>query len=122
MAYLNLEEIEAALGTLAGSYSDVTELVPLPNRTPEGRQSHALQIGPPDTRAANAVVITGGMHAREWVPPDALVNLAADLLEAHSRGTGLRYGGQRVWADGLRGGVEEVQGLLFPFGHPEGRR
>jgi hypothetical protein len=99
----------------------VSELILLPNRTSEGRQSHALRIGPPDAQGANAVVITGGLHAREWVPPDALVNLAADLLEAHSRGTGLRYGGQRFSADDIRGVVEGVQLVLFPCVNPDGR-
>src|SRR3954453_22069089 len=64
--------------------------------------SAALRIILADAPTVTAVVITGGMHAREWVPPDALVNLAADLLEAHSRGTGLRYGGQRFLADDIR--------------------
>lgn len=121
MAYMNVEEIEAALEALAASHPNVTELVPLPNRTSEGRQSHALRIGPADAQVANAVVITGGLHAREWVPPDALVNLAADLLEAHSRGTGLRYGGQRFSADEIRGVVEGLQLVLFPCVNPDGR-
>jgi murein tripeptide amidase MpaA len=121
MAYLNVEEIEAALHTMAESYSQVTELVPLPNTTSEGRQSHALQIGPADARARNTVVVTGGMHAREWVPPDALVNLAADLLEAHARGTGLRYGGQRFSADDIRSVVEGLHLVLFPCVNPDGR-
>jgi murein tripeptide amidase MpaA len=121
MAYLNVDEIEAALDTLATSHSGVTELVALPNQTSEGRQSHALRIGPPDAQGADAVVITGGMHAREWVPPDALVHLAADLLEAHSRGTGLRYGGQRFAADDIRRLVEGLQMVLFPCVNPDGR-
>jgi len=121
MAYLNVEEIEAALETLAASNPGKTELVFLPNRTPEGRQSHALRIGLADAPTAMAVVITGGMHAREWVPPDALVNLAADLLEAHSRGTGLRYGSQRFLADDIRSVVEGLQIVLFPCVNPDGR-
>ena len=121
MAYLNVEEIEAALSSLATSYPSVAELVVLPNRTSEGRQSHALRIGPPDAQGTNAVVITGGLHAREWVPPDALVNLAADLLEAHSRGTGLRYGGQRFSADDIRSVVERLQLVLFACVNPDGR-
>ena len=100
MAYLNVEEIEAALEALAASYPDTSRLIALPNPTPEGRQSHALRIGPADADGTATVVIIGGMHAREWVPPDALVYLAADLLEAHSLGTGLRYGGQSFSADG----------------------
>jgi murein tripeptide amidase MpaA len=121
MAYLNVEEIEAALNALAASYPGAAELVALPNRTPEGRQSHALRIGPADERAENAAVVTGGLHAREWVPPDALVNLAADLLEAHARGTGLRYGGQRFSADEIRSVVEQLQLVLFPCVNPDGR-
>jgi murein tripeptide amidase MpaA len=121
MAYLNVEEIEAALHTLTESYPTVTALVPLPNKTPEGRQSHALRIGPADAPARPTVVVTGGMHAREWVPPDALVNLAADLLEAHARGTGLRYGGQRFSADDIQSLVEELQIVLFPCVNPDGR-
>jgi murein tripeptide amidase MpaA len=121
MAYMNVEEIEAALEALAAAYPGVTELVPLPNRTSEGRQSHALRIGPADAGAGSAVMATGGMHAREWVPPDALVNLAADLLEAHSIGTGLRYGGQRFSADDVKGVVEGLQVVLFPCVNPDGR-
>jgi murein tripeptide amidase MpaA len=121
MAYLNVEEIEAALDALAAAYPDVTELVPLPNGTAEGRRSHALRIGPADAQAGDAVVVIGGMHAREWVPPDALVNLAADLLEAYSGGTGLRYGMQRFSAEDIRGVGEGLQLVLFPCVNPDGR-
>lgn len=125
MAYRNVEEIEDAIEALAAAYPDVTELVPLPNKTAEGRQCHALRIGPADAgaeaEATGAVMALGGMHAREWVPPDALVNLAADLLEARSLGTGLRYGGQRFTAEEVRGVVEGLQLVLFPCVNPDGR-
>jgi murein tripeptide amidase MpaA len=121
MAYLNVEEIESALETLAAAHPSVTELISLPNATSEGRHSHALRIGPADALGTDAIVITGGMHAREWVPPDALVNLAADLLEAHSGATGLRYGEQRFSADDIRRMVGEVQLVLFPCVNPDGR-
>ena len=116
MAYLNVDEIEVAIETLARAQPNVTELIQLPNATSEGRHSHALRIGPPDAPGLDAVVITGGLHAREWVPPDALVNLAADLLEAHAGGTGLRYGGQRFSADDI--GVVAGCTVLFPCVNP----
>jgi murein tripeptide amidase MpaA len=121
MAYLNVEEIEAVLNTFSVSNPNITELIPLPNRTPEGRQSHALRIGSANSQTVHSIIITGGIHAREWVPPDALVNFAADVLEAHSRGTGLRYGGQRFSADNIRSVVEGVQVVLFPCVNPDGR-
>src|SRR3954451_15539680 len=121
MAYLNVDEIEAALDAFAASYSNVAEVIALPNPTVEGRWSHVLRIGPEDGAGTPAIVLTGGVHAREWVPPDALVNLAADLLEAHSRGTGLRYGGKRFSADNVRTVVESLQLILFPCVNPDGR-
>jgi murein tripeptide amidase MpaA len=121
MAYLNVDEIEAVLNVFAASYPNVVEVIALPNPTAEGRRSHALRIGPEDGAGAPAIVITGGVHAREWVPPDALVNLAADLLEAHSRETGLRYGGKRFSADDVRTVVENLQLILFPCVNPDGR-
>ncbi len=121
MSYMNVQEIEDALGALAAAYPGVTELVPLPNRSVEGRLCHALRIGPDDASAADAAVILGGMHAREWVPPDALVNVAADLLEANDRGTGLRYGGKKFSAGQIRSIVERMQLVLFPCVNPDGR-
>ena len=98
MAYMNIGEIEAALDAFAAEHPAVTELITLPNKTFEGRTCHALRIGPADADAPDSLIIVGGVHAREWIPPDALVNLAADLLEAHAGNTGLRYGGQRFSA------------------------
>jgi murein tripeptide amidase MpaA len=121
MAYLNVGEIEAAIEALAVSHPGVTEVIALPHRTSEGRQCHALRIGPADGQGRNTVVILGGMHAREWVPPDALINLAADLLEAHAGGTGLRYGGQRFTAQEIRNIIEGLQIVLFPCVNPDGR-
>lgn len=121
MAYMNVEEIESALQSLATSHPNVTELILLPNRTSEGRQSHALRIGPPDAQGTSTFAVTGGLHAREWVPPDALVNLAADLLEAHAGGTGLRYGGQRFSAEEIHNVVDGLQVVLFPCVNPDGR-
>src|ERR1700730_8838989 len=66
MAYMNVEEIESALQSLATSHPNVTELILLPNRTSEGRQSHALRIGPPDAQGTSTFAVTGGLHAREW--------------------------------------------------------
>ncbi len=121
MAYLNVGEIEAALNAFVGSHPNLTELITLPNTTSEGRHCHALRIGPADVQARYAVVIIGGVHAREWVPPDALVNFAADLLEAHSEGTGLRYGGQRFSAREIRSLIDGLQIVLFPCVNPDGR-
>ena len=37
------------------------------------------------------VVVIGGMHAREWAPPDALLSLAEGLVRAYADGGALDY-------------------------------
>ena len=121
MAYLTVDEIEASVHSLGSVYPTVAEIIALPNRTAEGRSTHALRIGPSDSKLKDTVVLTAGVHAREWVPPDALINLAADLLEAHALGTGLRYGGKRFLASDIRWVVDELQVVIFPCVNPDGR-
>jgi hypothetical protein len=88
VAYLNVDEIESALENLAGAYPAATQLITVPHRTHEGRVSHVLRLGAAAS-GRDGVLILGGVHARESVPPDALIALAADLLEAFDLGTGL---------------------------------
>jgi len=42
--YMNVEEIEDELIYLSKKYSDLVELIPLPNKTWEGRTSHAVLV------------------------------------------------------------------------------
>jgi len=92
MPYLNVIEIESALQNLAAAYPATTELLEAPNLSHEGRQIHVLRIGTRGSDEVDGILILGGVHAREWVPPDALISLAADLLVAHKFGRGLGYG------------------------------
>lgn len=121
MAYLNIFEIESALQNLAAVYPETTELIACPNVTHEERQSHVLRVGAKPDAAVDGVLILGGVHAREWVPPDALVSLAADLLEAYGLGTGLVYGGKRFSADEVRQVMETLNLFIYPCVNPDGR-
>jgi murein tripeptide amidase MpaA len=121
MAYLNVVEIESALQNLAAAYPTTTELIAPPNLTHEGRRSHVLRIGAKLVLAVDSVLILGGIHAREWVPPDALVSLAADLLEAYAIGTGLVYGGKRFSAEDVRQVLEGLNLFIYPCVNPDGR-
>lgn len=120
MAYLNDDEIEAALANLAAAYPDLAELIPCPHRTHENRLTHVLRLGTGDD--SDGVLLLGGVHAREWVPPDALVSLAADLLEAYRLGTGLGYGGRSFPASDIRQIIENVNLYFFACVNPDGRR
>ena len=121
MAYLNIFEIESALENLAAAYPETSELIACPNLTHEGRQSRVLRMGAKQDAAADGVLILGGVHAREWTPPDALVSLAADLLEAYELGTGLVYGGKWLSANEVRQVMETLNLFIYPCVNPDGR-
>ena len=120
MVYLNVDEIESALQNLAAAYPALTELITLPNASHEGRSSRCLRIGSDASR--DGVLVLGGVHAREWVPPDALVSFAADLLEAYTAGTGLGYGGRYFPASDVQQVLEQANLFLYACVNPDGRR
>ena len=90
--YSTTDELEAALASLAAAYPTTSTLHAVPHPTHDGRTAHVLRVGA-RTDGPDGIAILGGVHAREWVPPEMCVSLAADLLEAYATGTGLGYGG-----------------------------
>jgi murein tripeptide amidase MpaA len=121
VTYFNVVEVEAAVQILAQAYPATSRLITLPNPTAGNRTSHALQIGAglPGTR--DAIVLTGGVHAREWGGCEILVYLAADLLSAYAANSGLTYGGKTFTAQQVRSLVERVHIVVFPLVNPDGR-
>jgi murein tripeptide amidase MpaA len=118
--YLNVDEIESAMDALAAQYPTEAEVLTPPHATHAGRRPRLLRLG---RRASDAdgLLVLGGVHAREWVPPDALISLAADLLEASAAGTGLVYGSTRYTAVQVRQVLDTVDLLLYPCVNPDGR-
>ena len=121
MAYLNVSEIESALQNLATAYPATTELLRAPNLSREGRQVRVLRIGTKSSDEVDGILILGGVHAREWVPPDALISLAADLLEAYKLGTGLGYGNKTFAASEIRKVMESLNLFVCACVNPDGR-
>ena len=120
MTFLNVVEIESAIIALAATYPAATHLITLPFLTAEGRQSHALRIATGSCQTTGVLLISG-THAREWGGPDILVNLATDLLEAWSAGSGLTYGGTSYSASDVQRILERVELIVFPDINPDGR-
>lgn len=83
MAYPStVAEIEAGLGALAAEFPRLCTRSAAPNRSHEGRTITSVRV----TAAGDGgrpVVFNGGAHAREWVPPDALLTLVERLLRAY---------------------------------------
>lgn len=120
MTYLNVVEIESAVVALASTYPTAARLITLPYLTAEGRRSHALRIGTGNC-PRTGILLVSGTHAREWGGPDIMVNLAADLLEAWSMGTGLVYGGTSFSAADVNNILRSVELIVFPDLNPDGR-
>jgi hypothetical protein len=88
---MNTMEIEFALANLQTTHPQLCQTITLPEKSCEGRTCHALRIARNYRSDKLAMLILGGVHAREWGGPDIVVNFAADLLRAYSQGKGLKY-------------------------------
>ena len=121
MPYLNVTEVESALLGLAAMYPAICELVTLPNLTIEGRSCHAVRIGRFGATDRDAVLLTGAVHAREWGGSEICVNVATDLCEAYTAGTGLGYGGKYFTSAEVRAIVAGLNLIVFADVNPDGR-
>ncbi len=84
MAYPStVREIEAGLAALAGAHPELCTRLECPDETHEGRTVSYVRISTPTDGPRRQVLFIGGAHAREWVPPDALLTLLARLLDAY---------------------------------------
>ena len=86
MAYPStVRAIEAELARLAADHPDLCARTVAPNRSHEGRTISYVTVSGAD--GGRPVFITGGIHAREWAPPDALLSLLDRLLRAYEAGS-----------------------------------
>lgn len=122
MAYLNVEAIESYIISLSQMYPSLCKAVELPNKSREQRIINAIIIGKnKEDKTNSSILFTGGVHGREWGGPDICVYLAADILEAYSKGTGLKYGNQYFNATELKRIVDTLNLIILPDVNPDGR-
>lgn len=89
--YLTVDEIQTrteALGTDPDN-AGIAGVFDLNHRTGDGnRQVKCIKIGKTTAGITPIpVLIVGGIHAREWAPPDALLDFAERLLRTYKAGT-----------------------------------
>jgi murein tripeptide amidase MpaA len=137
MAYPStVGELEDALGALAAAHPQLCTRLECPNASHEGRTITYLRIATPESAGERRkVLFIGGAHAREWVPPDALVTLLKRLLEAYEGGTDLAiaaftdtaanpdvtYAAASVAAADVKRIVEGVELFAIACINPDGR-
>jgi len=76
--YLNVEETNTLLESLATEYQDICELIRLPHVTHENRTSYALAIKVNPALCRHTILLVGGAHAAEWGSTDILMELCAN--------------------------------------------
>lgn len=132
MAYpATVRAIEAELARLAADHPQICTRTTAPNATHEGRSVSYVTIG----RGQTKVLLTGGIHAREWAPPDALLSLLDRLLRAHDDATDLvvppftdtapardiEYPERRFPAAAVRSIVDNLELSVLALINPDGR-
>ncbi|MCG5219244.1 M14 family zinc carboxypeptidase [Streptosporangium soli] len=128
-------QIEDALADLAVTFPTLCTRTVFAGKTFKNKSQSYIKIAK-GGGVRPAVLVTGGVHAREWAPPDALVTLARNLLVAYTTGADIGFpamavtpvGGTAVtykpWAikfADVKGIVENLDLYLFPLVNPDGR-
>src|SRR3954471_786047 len=132
IGYLSSDALSERLRQLATDHPDVCALEVLAHRTHEGRDVPMLRIG---TGSTATVVVLGGVHARAWAAPAALLSLAEGLVGAYAGSRALEhaewidetarppitYAAWSVSAAEVKRIIEGVTLVLVPLVNPDGR-
>jgi carboxypeptidase T len=119
--YLTPDEAESALQVLAATYPEVASVTALPELSWDGRTSHVLRLAAGPERDRTGVLITGGVHAREWGGSDICVAFATNLARCYTAGAPLRYGGKTFTAADVRAILEHTDVFVVADVNPDGK-
>jgi murein tripeptide amidase MpaA len=119
--YRTIAQIEAEIGLLAAWFPAYFTKIPLPNNSVLGTPISALRMRFGDGPERRGILLVGGTHARELMNPEAILDMAVDLLLSHINGTDIVYGGKTFTADVVKLILEAVDLWLLPCLNPDGR-
>ena len=126
MPYMSVAAINAAIDHVAATFPALARTIVLPERSVEGGTIKALRIAGgsgagslPDTRVG--VLFVGGIHARELVNPETLVEFALRLCTARAGNTGLAFGPKTYTATDVQLAVDGLSIVILPMANPDGR-
>ena len=119
--YRTVAQLDSVMGLLAAWFPQLCTRMELPNRSIQGRRIYAFRMraGPGTNR--RGVLLVGGMHARELMNPDAIVDLQLDLVTSYLNGTDLVLGGRRWLASEIKIMLETLDIWMLPCANPDGR-
>lgn len=118
--YRTIAQLDAAIDSLVATKPTLCTSVAL-NNSVEGRPIRALRLRAGGGTNRRGVLIVGGMHARELMNPDAIIDLAFDLTQAYTDQVGLAYGGATWSALDIKTIMETLDIWMLPCANPDGR-
>jgi murein tripeptide amidase MpaA len=130
--YLTVEAIEEGMQYMASNYPSIVKIFDLPEKSYENRTIRALRIGSrkansPDDENKKALLLLGGVHAREIVNPDLLLSFSLDLCRAYTTQSGLKYGKGSLSSSSsydkyeIQNIVDRLDIFVIPLVNPDGR-
>ncbi|MFD9073878.1 M14 family zinc carboxypeptidase [Streptomyces lasiicapitis] len=119
--YRTVAQLDSVISQLATSFPQLCTRTQLPEPSLQGRPVFALRLrgGPGGNR--RGVLMVGGTHARELMNPDALVELAVDLVTSYLNATPVVYGGRTWTALDVKLVLESLDVWIVPCINPDGR-
>ena len=126
--YRTAAQLSQAITALAAAAPTVCETFTLAQPSVEGAVISGLHFHAGDaTGTRNGVLLLGGVHARELMNPEAIVDLAADLLISYIADTDITYAVPGSGAPGATWGAAGIQVMLesldiwmVPCSNPDG--
>ncbi len=126
MPYMSVTAIDTAINHVAATFPALARVIVLPERSVEGRVIKALHIAGgsgagsvPDSRTG--ALFVGGIHARELINPETLVEFALRLCTARASNTGLAFGPKTYTATDVQLAVDGLSIVILPMANPDGR-
>ena len=122
MLYRTPEQLDIITGAFATVFPDLFTRIKLPHASIGGLPIYAIRMRSGSPFLRRSVLITGGLHARELMNPDAIVDLMVDLCIAYQNGMDITYGNRTWTAATIKSLVESLDIWMIPCANPDGRQ
>ncbi len=130
-----VKQLEARITKLASDFNAICSRTQLNHPTHQNRKVSLLRIGTGVGDGRPRVLITAGVHAREWAPPDAVLTLLEKLLAAYTAGAPARfakfedkrnsptiiYREFKIDHPNIKRIIERTELYVIPLANPDGR-
>jgi carboxypeptidase T len=119
--YMRSNVIEILNERIVDLYKPFCSLIELPEESHERRTIHALRLRHPQANPKRAVLVTGGVHARELLTAQIVLWFAFAVCDANRTGKPLKVGAKTYPAETMRRIAHELEIFVVPLVNPDGR-